>query len=428
MANTAANALGAQQIADFLDRTGRAEKKRQEQQTLRRISDVLSSGRDVTINDIVQAASAEPDFAPGLGGFSQRFGSENIRDGGRIGQDIQSGVISDRLQELLSTRGFTPNERLKARKVKARIEPGASAALTELQVQAKKEKEKSAVRVKFDRNIKVIEDKKATVVQKERSRIRLGELDLPNRDPGDDFSVFLKGQKTEFIEGGFALDKGFGKKAYNKALTEAVDDGLGQGFNRESTTEEFDKWWDAQAKAERDRGDKRFKFIPRSEFMSVEPQGFGLRNDGVTQKGTGFLGELQVKGGGVATEFTTQSNAVKVDGERIDFPSLVPTLTKAEVKQMTGDIIPNRKNIPEPIMRKAIDHANKRLAAGKSVFIDEGVEAPVETEKATVQDLLQRGPPVQPTILQQPGETKELLLDDIPGMTNDELLKIIQGK
>ena len=108
MANTASNALGARQIADFLDRAGRAEQQRQEEDTLRRISDVLSSGRATTIDDIVQASRQEPDFAPGLGGFFQRFGSANIQDRGRIGRGISEGVISGRLSEALATQGFTP--------------------------------------------------------------------------------------------------------------------------------------------------------------------------------------------------------------------------------------------------------------------------------------------------------------------------------
>ncbi len=96
---------------------------------------------------------------------------------------------------------------------------------------------------------------------------------------------------------------------------------------------------------------------------------FGQRPDG-TSKGLGFLGGRSLPDGGIATEYTTQSDDVQVNGQRIDFPTLVPTLTDEEVKTMTQDIIPNNKKIPEPIMRKAIDHAKKRIAEGKSVFYD----------------------------------------------------------
>jgi hypothetical protein len=96
---------------------------------------------------------------------------------------------------------------------------------------------------------------------------------------------------------------------------------------------------------------------------------YGKRPDG-TNKGTGFFGELKLPDGSVATEYSTQSDAVKVNGQRVDFPTLVPTLSPSEVERMTNDIIPNKKPIPESIMRKAIDHANGRISKGFSVFAD----------------------------------------------------------
>jgi hypothetical protein len=99
----------------------------------------------------------------------------------------------------------------------------------------------------------------------------------------------------------------------------------------------------------------------------VAEQNYGKRPDG-TDKGPGYLGALKLPDGNVATEYTTQSDAVKVKGKRIDFPTLVPTLSKEEVSALQNDIIPNKKDIPEPIMRKAIDHANARLQKGLSVF------------------------------------------------------------
>jgi len=101
----------------------------------------------------------------------------------------------------------------------------------------------------------------------------------------------------------------------------------------------------------------------------VPSKNYGPRPDG-TPKGRGFLGALPIKGGGVATEYSMDSEAVKVNGKKIDFPTLVPTLTKAEVELMVNDIIPNRKRIPDDIAQKAVDHALKRLAEGKSVFAD----------------------------------------------------------
>ena len=102
--------------------------------------------------------------------------------------------------------------------------------------------------------------------------------------------------------------------------------------------------------------------------------GSDRRPDG-TKKGLGYFGEIPITfpngDTGVATEYSTQSQAVKVDGKMIDFPTLVPTLTPDEVRMMATDIIPNRKPIPETIMQKAIAHARKRLAAGQSVYADE---------------------------------------------------------
>ena len=94
---------------------------------------------------------------------------------------------------------------------------------------------------------------------------------------------------------------------------------------------------------------------------------YGNRPDG-SKKGTGFLGELKLPSGDIATEYSVQSDAVKVKGKRVDFPTLVPTLTKEEVALMVNDIIPNDKEPPESIMQKAIKHANDRIKAGKSVF------------------------------------------------------------
>ena len=93
------------------------------------------------------------------------------------------------------------------------------------------------------------------------------------------------------------------------------------------------------------------------------------RPDG-TVKGEGYLGVLKLPDGSIATEYTMQSNAVKVDGKRIDFPTLVPTLSPDEVKTMVNDIIPNKKPIPDIIAQKAVDHARMRLGGKQSVFAD----------------------------------------------------------
>jgi len=106
--------------------------------------------------------------------------------------------------------------------------------------------------------------------------------------------------------------------------------------------------------------------IPKPSPM-LPVRDFGKRNDG-TPKGNGWLGLIDLGGGNVATEYTMQSDKVRVGGEQIDFPTLVPTLTTDEVNIMK-DVILNKKDIPEPIIQKAIKHANEQIKAGNSVFM-----------------------------------------------------------
>jgi len=94
---------------------------------------------------------------------------------------------------------------------------------------------------------------------------------------------------------------------------------------------------------------------------------YGKRPDG-SDKGEGWLGPIDLGNGNVATEYTNQSQSVLVDGKQIDFPTLIPTLTKDELEEMRK-IMAAGKDVPGPIMQKAVDHALKQLAEGKSVFM-----------------------------------------------------------
>jgi hypothetical protein len=128
---------------------------------------------------------------------------------------------------------------------------------------------------------------------------------------------------------------------------------------------------------------KEIKFIEErlDKAEKNASSNYGKRPDG-TEKGSGWLGEIKLPDGSVATEYTTQSKSVKTKnkvfgprneirfGKQIDFPTLVPTLSKEEIELMRTDIIPNKKEIPETIMQKAIKHARNRLAEGKSVFVE----------------------------------------------------------
>jgi hypothetical protein len=95
---------------------------------------------------------------------------------------------------------------------------------------------------------------------------------------------------------------------------------------------------------------------------------YGNRPDG-TPKGAGFFGELPLKGGkGIATEYSMSNSDVQVNGKSVDFPSLVPTLSKEQLDLMVNDIIPNHKKIPKDIAMKATDFARHRLEQGLPLF------------------------------------------------------------
>ncbi len=92
-------------------------------------------------------------------------------------------------------------------------------------------------------------------------------------------------------------------------------------------------------------------------------ENYGLRPDG-TQKGPGFLGTLKTPTGEVSTEI---SIGVEINGKETLIPSLVPTLTKEEINHLLSG-----KKPMEGIVDKAVAHAKKRIAEGKSPFAQEG--------------------------------------------------------
>ena len=92
------------------------------------------------------------------------------------------------------------------------------------------------------------------------------------------------------------------------------------------------------------------------------------RADG-TAKGNGYFGKLDRPDGKVSTELSIGVGFE--DGGR-EIPALVPTLTEKEVKFLLRQ--DPKEHIPESIRKKAIDHAVKRIRAGKSPFWEEGDE------------------------------------------------------
>lgn len=102
-----------------------------------------------------------------------------------------------------------------------------------------------------------------------------------------------------------------------------------------------------------------------SSDPEVAPAGYGKRRDG-TDKGTGWLGVHKTKSGNDMTEYTVGLN---INGKDVDVPTLVPGLTDKELAYLkTEPSLKERTPMNESILRKAAEHAKKRLSEGKSVF------------------------------------------------------------
>jgi hypothetical protein len=89
------------------------------------------------------------------------------------------------------------------------------------------------------------------------------------------------------------------------------------------------------------------------------------RPDG-TNKGTGWLGKQKNMRGEAVTEY---SIGVEIDGKEVLIPTLVPDLTPSEVQALL-DSSATGKELPATVIKKAVDHAIKRMAEGKSPFKD----------------------------------------------------------
>ena len=80
----------------------------------------------------------------------------------------------------------------------------------------------------------------------------------------------------------------------------------------------------------------------------------------LTMKGRGFFGEIPNAGGGSSTEL---SSSFDVNGQRVDHPLLVPTLTPEEIQRLVSGGSPT----PE-IYSKAQAWALQRVKDGQSPF------------------------------------------------------------
>lgn len=91
---------------------------------------------------------------------------------------------------------------------------------------------------------------------------------------------------------------------------------------------------------------------------------YGNRYGTNTPKAAGYFGELPLKSGGVATEYSV---GMDINGKNIEMPTLVPTLTPEEIRIVlyAADL---GVQPPEFILEKARQHAIQRMNQGLSPF------------------------------------------------------------
>jgi len=111
---------------------------------------------------------------------------------------------------------------------------------------------------------------------------------------------------------------------------------------------------------------------PAPAAAEWKPNSNDLRADG-SQKGTGFLGVLKRPDGGISSELSV---GTEINGKETDIPTMVPTLDKSQIDYLlntpTNKMFTADPKMFDGIMGKAVAHAKKRLADGKSVFADNG--------------------------------------------------------
>lgn len=163
-------------------------------------------------------------------------------------------------------------------------------------------------------------------------------------------------------------------------------------LNWENATKEQRKQAFAIAKDNVEPGEERLTFRKFKKLMIKNPKDFrellgkgindfkkktltdfGKRPDG-TQKGNGFQGVLKRPDGGVSTEISVGVQLEAKGGKETDIPTILPDTKGKELKYLLGtpieELFTKDPALWEAIMQKAVDHANKRVREGKSVFAE----------------------------------------------------------
>ena len=112
------------------------------------------------------------------------------------------------------------------------------------------------------------------------------------------------------------------------------------------------------------------------DITDEEVKTWGTREDG-TPKDRGFFGKVPRKDG---TGFSTElSRSRGVDGKKLFYPLIVPTLTYDELHHTVND------GESDVVEEKALAHALKRIKEGKSPFAGKGEQRP--QPKSAAQDM-----------------------------------------
>ena len=101
------------------------------------------------------------------------------------------------------------------------------------------------------------------------------------------------------------------------------------------------------------------------KLQNIPPvEDWGLRSDGVTDKGPGWLGVKFNKRGEAVTEYTI---GVEIDGKEYEIPTLVPGLTAEEVDAILTSS-ETGQDLPKEIVDKAVQFAKVQISQDKPVF------------------------------------------------------------
>jgi hypothetical protein len=100
-----------------------------------------------------------------------------------------------------------------------------------------------------------------------------------------------------------------------------------------------------------------------NDVLEEQRGSYGLRPDG-SKKGKGWLGPQKMTNGS-GYDMSEFSVGFDFDGQQMDVPTLVPTLTSEELSHLLGGGQPTQE-----IMNKAYEHAVMRIRQGLSPFKD----------------------------------------------------------